>query len=139
MRSRSTAFSGPLTTTRPSQSCRSSILVIARVVKASPEEGISYVAQLAWWGLEEGLVEIPRPISPSQPDPHNLENAIGVLLGWGSEKAEFASRWFLSNPNLSEEEQAANLAWQLEHATSPQEAAEVAVQAAYDLMVATSA
>jgi hypothetical protein len=107
--------------------------------KASPEEGISYVVQLAWWGLEKNLVHVPRPISPSQPEPHNLENAVGALLGSGAKEAEFASEWFLSNPNLSKEEQEQNLEQQLRDAESPQEAAQIAVETVYDLMVAESA
>jgi len=107
--------------------------------KASPDGSVSYLAQLAWWGLEEGGVEVPSPISPSQPSPHNLENAVGALLRSGRQEAAFASRWFLSNPNLPVEEQARNLAQQLEQAKSPQEAAQLVVETAYDLMVAESA
>jgi hypothetical protein len=110
-----------------------------REAKASPDEAVSYVAQLAAWGLEKGLVEISRPMSPSQPEHHDVESAVNSLLGAGWEKAAGASQWFLSNPNMSEEEQADNLVWQLEQAKNPQEAAQVAVEAAYDLMVAMSA
>jgi hypothetical protein len=109
-----------------------------REAKASPQEGVSYVAQLAAWGLEKGVVEVPRPISPSQPERHNLESAVDALLRRGPKEADFASRWFLSNPNLSEEDQAVNLVWQLEQAKSPQEAAQAVVETAYDLMVAAS-
>jgi hypothetical protein len=107
--------------------------------KASPMEGISYVAQLAAWGLEKGIVEVPAPMSPSQPERHNLESAVDALLGFGRQEAEFASQWFLSNPNLSKEEQEDNLVERLRDAETPQEAAQVVVETAYDLMVAASA
>src|SRR5262249_11449868 len=68
--------------------------------KAAPDGDRSYLAQLAWWGLGNGIVRISRPIAPSQPSHDDVELAIGSLLGSGAEKAEFASRWFLSSPNL---------------------------------------
>ena len=107
--------------------------------KASPDPAVSYIAQLASWGLEKGIVEIPPPVSPSQPERHNLESAVDALLGAGPQKAELASQWFLSNPNLDADEQAENLAGELERATTPVEAAQIAVETAYDLMVAESA
>ena len=107
--------------------------------KASPDSTVSYIAQLAAWGLAKGIVEIPRPMSPSQPERHNLESAVDALLGSGPQEVAFASQWFLSNPNLDEDEQAENLLAELEQATTPAEAATVAVETAYDLMVAESA
>ena len=107
--------------------------------KASPDSSVSYIAQLAMWGLDKNLVQIPSPLSPSQPDPHNVEIAIGALQGSGPEAAAFASQWFLSNPNLELEEQAESLAVQLDQAATLQEATEIAVMTAYDLMVAGNA
>jgi hypothetical protein len=78
-----------------------------RAAKASPEASVSYLAQLAALGLEKGLVNVPRPQSPSQPERHSLESAVEALLG---QDAAFATRWFLSNPNLPEEEQTRKLA-----------------------------
>jgi hypothetical protein len=110
-----------------------------REAKASPDPVISYLAQLAAWGFEKGIVEVSSPISPSRPEPHNVEFAVDALLGWGPEKAEFASRWLLSNPNLEFEEQADNLEQQLQDANDPAEAAQAVVETAYDRMVAGSA
>ena len=107
--------------------------------KASPDPQVSYIAQLAAWGLEKGIVEIPRPVSASQPERHNLESAVDALLAAGPEKAAFASQWFLSNPNLEQDEQADSLVSELQRVTTPAEAATVAVETAYDLMVAESA
>ena len=107
--------------------------------KASPDPQVSYIAQLAAWGLEKGIVEIPRPVSASQPERHNLESAVDALLAAGPEKAAFASQWFLSNPNLEQDEQAESLVSELQRVTTPAEAATVAVETAYDLMVAESA
>jgi len=67
-----------------------------------------------------------------------VEYAIHALLKYGSEEAEHASRWFLSSPDLEEEEQAASLAWHLEQAESPSEAAQIVMETAYDLFVAWS-
>jgi hypothetical protein len=80
-----------------------------KAAKGSPDGSISYLAQLAWWGLEKGGLEIPRPIAPNQPEPHDLELALGALLGSGPESAADASEWFLSNPNLDRKEQEGNL------------------------------
>jgi hypothetical protein len=110
-----------------------------REAKASPDPEVSYIAQLAAWGLEKGIVEIPSPVSPSQPERHNLESAVDALLGAGPQQAAFASQWFLSNPNLEPDEQADSLANHLDQATTPAEAATIAVETAYDLMVAGSA
>jgi hypothetical protein len=104
----------------------------------SPDETVSYLAQLACWDLEDGGLVIPPPIAPTQPAPHNLELAPGCLLGSGDKEAEFATEWFLSNPNLDREEQEENPARLLDEAKDPQEAAWAVVEAAYDLMVAES-
>jgi hypothetical protein len=88
--------------------------------------------------LEKGGLEIPRPIAPSRPAPHNVELALGVLLGSGAKEAECASEWLLSNPNLDREDQEGNLMRLLDEAKDPQEAAWAVVEAAYDLMVAES-
>ena len=102
----------------------------------SPDDSVSYLAQLANWGLEKDVVNLPRPTSPSQPDPHNVENALGVLLG---RTVAHATDWFLSNPNLSKEEQADSLVSQLEQAEDLTQASQIVVETAYDLMVAESA
>jgi hypothetical protein len=104
-----------------------------------PDGNISYLAQLASWGFEKNVVNVPRPIAPSQPDPHNVEQAVNALLKWGPKEVAFATDWFLSNPNLSKEEQADNLEHQLKQAENPSEAAQAVVEAVYDLMVADSA
>jgi hypothetical protein len=106
--------------------------------RMSPDGSVSYLAQLAFWGLEKNVVNLPRPIAPSQPEPHNVENALGVLLGSGAKNVAFATEWFLSNPNLSKEEQAQSLVSQLEWAENPSQAAQIVVETAYDLMVADS-
>lgn len=106
---------------------------------AAPDPSVSYLAQLAWWGLQKGGIVVRCPIAPSQPEPHNLENAIGALLCSSAREAAFASRWFLSNPNLSFEEQAGNLEMELREATTSEEAAQAVIETAYDLMVAESA
>lgn len=109
-----------------------------RQAKASPQSEVSYLAQLAEWGLESGRVEIPRPLSASQPERHNLEDAVSSLLRPGREEAAFASQWFLSNPNLPPEEQGVILLRQLSQATTAEEAAQAVVETAYDVMVASS-
>lgn len=105
---------------------------------ADPDPTMSYLVQMAWWGLEKGGVRVQQPRAPSQPEPHALESAVSLFLTSGAREAASASRWLLSNPNLSFEEQAANLEMLLREAASPQEAAQVVVEAIYDLMVAES-
>ncbi len=105
--------------------------------KASPDGSVSYLAQLAAWGFEKWLVQVPRPIAPSQPERHNLEDLVEALVG--AENPEFASEWFLSNPNRDRDEQEGNLVRLLDEAKNPQEAAQAVVETAYDLMVAESA
>ncbi len=107
--------------------------------RMSPLASVSYLAQLAAWGLEKNVVSVPRPTSPSQPERHSLQSAVESLLGDGPQEALHASQWFLSNPNLDEQEQAESLARQLQQAKDPPEAAQIAVETAYDLMVAESA
>lgn len=107
-----------------------------REAKAVPEEDSSYLAQLAMWGLETGDAQVPRPMSPNQPERHNLELTMEALVG--ADDPAFASRWFLSSPDLDEEEQTNNLLWQLNEATTAQEAAQAVVKTAYDRMVAES-
>ena len=114
-------------------------LMWLKEAKEPQDQQVSYLAQLAMWGLDKGLVEVPPPMSASQPERHNLENAVGTLLTSGSRGAEFATRWFLSNPNLDQDQQDANLTSLLDQASTPQEAAQIVVETAYDLMVAESA
>lgn len=49
--------------------------------KALPEPDASYLAQLAFWGLERGGVAVPRPIAPSQPSPHDVILLVETLYG----------------------------------------------------------
>jgi hypothetical protein len=107
-------------------------------VDPDAQSGVSYLAQLAHWGLESGEVTVPEPRIAGQPSPHNLEIAVGMLLEWGPEKAARATRWFLSNPNLSLGEQEIFLLEQLRQAESPQEAARRVIEVAYDMLVASS-
>jgi hypothetical protein len=99
------------------------------------EPDMSYLAQLAWWGMENGAT-VPRPMSPSQPERDNLESALAALLERGPAQAEAATTWFLENPNLDREEQEESLAQRLQTATDPEDAAQVVLEVAYDLMVA---
>jgi hypothetical protein len=99
----------------------------------------SYLAQLAWWGLETGALAVADPLSPSQPERADLESVLGLLLGSGPAKAKAATTWFLENPNLDRWEQEQDLVRQLQAAEDPVEAARVVLEAAYDLMVATTA
>jgi hypothetical protein len=99
---------------------------------------MNYLAQLAWWGLEKKQVRVLRPMSPSQPERSDVEEMVNALLGSTWKAAAFATEWFLSNPNLSREEQEQNLEQQLRDAESPKEAAQIVVETAYDLMVAES-
>ncbi len=103
-----------------------------------PDESRCYLAQLASWALDKQVVSVPRPMSPSQPLPHDLETAVNRRLGAGAQEAERASEWFLSNPNLDRQEQADNLERELEQAQSPQDAAQSLIETVYDLMVAAS-
>jgi hypothetical protein len=111
-------------------------LMWLRAAKASPDASVSYLAQLAALGTGEGARAACRArMSPSQPERHSLESAVEALLG---QDATFATRWFLSNPNLPEEEQTRKLAQQLNQARNLQEATQAVVETAYDLMVAES-
>lgn len=106
--------------------------------KEPTEPDMSYLAQLAWWGLENGA-ELPRPMSPSQPERANLESALGALLSRGPAQALAATKWFLENPNVDRWEQERSLVQQLREAQNPTDAAQVMLETAYDLMVAESA
>lgn len=106
--------------------------------KEPADPGISYLAQLAWWGMESGAT-VPQPSSTSQPERASLESALGALLGNGPEKALAASKWFLENPNLDRWEQERSLVQQLREAKNPEDAAQVMLETAYDLMAAVSA
>src|SRR5258708_2364584 len=88
--------------------------------KASPDPYASYLAQLAWWGLEKGIVEVQSPRAPSQPSPHNLENLVETLVG---ADPVLASRWIVINPNVAPDEQAMTLLRSLRNAESSQDAA----------------
>lgn len=104
---------------------------------ADPER--SALIQLAWWGLEKGGIVLQEAQSPSQPSPDQVEIALGERLVSGPVPAFQATRWLLTNPNLSQPEQTADLESKLEQAQSPQEAARAVLEAAYDRMAAASA
>ena len=73
--------------------------------RMSPDGSVSYLAQLASWGLEKG-VNVPVPMSPSQPERDQVESAVNAPLDAGPKNVAFATEWFLSNPNLPKEERA---------------------------------
>lgn len=108
-----------------------------RKAKEQPDLDRSYLAQLAFWGLENGL-KVVDPRSPSQPTHASLEETIHILLANGPKVAAAASQWLLSNPNLSEQDQRNNLLQSLRKATSPEEAAQSVLEMAYEVMVAES-
>jgi hypothetical protein len=87
-----------------------------REAKEPVDEDGSYLAQLAFWGLEKGDARVPDPQSPSQPSAHGVDLLVETLNGMDADKA---SRFILSNPNLSFEEQAGNLELLLQEAKSP--------------------
>jgi hypothetical protein len=106
--------------------------------RMSPDGSVSYLAQLATWGFEKNVVKLQPPVAPSQPEPHDVEQVVNLPLRSGAKSVAHATDWFLSNPNLSKEEQAENLELQLRDAESPRDAAQIVVETAYDLMVADS-
>ena len=107
-------------------------------IKESPDPQVLYLAQLAQWGLENQKVELPEPLSPSQPMRPALEQVALGLLEPGAKAATKAMRLLLSNPNLHPEDAAQNLLSALQQASSSEEAAAVVIETIYDLMVATS-
>lgn len=108
----------------------------ARKWLESPDETVSYLAQLGEWALDKGGAQVPRPRSASQPERHDLEAVMAMLQG-ASPVA--ATEWFLSDDSLTASEQARSLAQKLTNATSPEEAGQIVIQTAYDVMVAASA
>lgn len=101
-------------------------------------EDVSYLAQLAEWSLEEGGADVPKPPVPHYPDRQEIVDAVQTLQGRGPEAAARATRWFLSNPNLSESEQAILFLNQLRLAKTPEDAAQVVVEMTYDMLKASS-
>ncbi len=101
---------------------------------------VPYVLQLAAWGIEESKVELPQPLSPSQPLPEAVEQVVHglVLGGMGSDPAWLAMRRLFSNPNLTWTEEIHNLENSLAEAETPAEAASAVIQVIIDLMEATS-
>jgi hypothetical protein len=100
-------------------------------------DDMSYLVQLAWWGLENG-VSPSQPNSPSQPDRNDLELALGRRLKAGAPEAATATRWVLANPDLNPQETANNLRSQLDLAKSPQEAASLVVETVFERMAAVN-
>jgi hypothetical protein len=106
-----------------------------QAAKEPADEDISYLVQLAWWGLEN-WIRVPPPRSPSQPTHEDLELALGQRLARGPRAAKDATRWLLANPNLAPGEEEENLLLWLESATSPMEAARLVIETVYDRMTA---
>lgn len=106
--------------------------------RADVDPSVSYLASLASWGFEKDQVRVQKPMSPSQPERADVENAVNRLLGSGEKAVAHATEWFLSNPNLDREEQADNLEVNLRDAEDPRDAAQIVVETAYDRMVAAS-
>jgi hypothetical protein len=104
-----------------------------QAAKEPADEGISYLVQLAWWGLENGIC-VPPPLSPNHPTHEDLELALGQRLVHGPKAAADATRWVLANPNLEPGEEEDNLLLWLESATSPMEAARLVIETVYDRM-----
>lgn len=100
-------------------------------------EDMSYLVQLAWWGLENGL-SVPHPNSPSQPTHNDVELVLGRRLQSGPVRAAQASRWVLANPDVNQQEQANNLRSQLDQAKSPLEAAKLVVETVCERMAAVN-
>lgn len=103
--------------------------------KAESSDQVSYLAQLADWGLERTAVPLPKPNSPRQPDRHDLTSAIEAISG---AEPEAATEWFLSNPNTSPEDEEANLLQLLQDSQTPQEAAQAVLETTFDMMSASS-
>ena len=78
---------------------------------------------------------MPDPQAPNQPHSHDVELQVGHLLGWGRKSAAWANRWLLSNPEVSREEQEANLLRLLEEAKDPEDAAWAVLETVYNRMV----
>jgi len=98
-----------------------------------------YVVQLAQWGLAEDVVSVRLPIAPSQPTKAALEALVGRLtLETGPEKTQAAMEYLLSNPGRNRQENLSLLMRTIRDADSPAQAARLAVETIYDLMVATS-
>jgi hypothetical protein len=125
----------------PSNRCpvNQAALVWLKETKALPDGDVSYLAQLAAWGFHKSVVSLPEPQSASQPDPYVVEQVVNQLMKSGAASVAHATKWFLSNPNLSIEEQADNLEMELREAETPSEASQIVAETAYDLMVAGSA
>src|SRR4051812_7661087 len=87
--------------------------------KEPAEPGLLYLTQLAFWGLENGIV-----LRAHNVDPYVLEEQVGYLLKFGPEPQANVYRWLLTNPNGPEtEEQESTLLIELEDADGPLEAA----------------
>jgi hypothetical protein len=87
--------------------------------RETPDLGLLYLTQLAFWGLENGIV-----LRAHKVDPYVLEEQVGYLLKFGPEPQANVYRWLLTNPNGPEtEEQESTLLIELEDADGPLEAA----------------
>ena len=103
---------------------------------ANPQ--VPYVLQLATLGLETDKLDLPQPLSPSQPTPEAVRQVAYGLAVEGRDPAYRAMQRLFSNPNLSQKEQVDNLENSLSKASNPLQAAQAVIQVIYDLMVATS-
>jgi hypothetical protein len=93
-----------------------------------------YPAQLAQWGLDQGL-QVPDRKAWDQPEPQAVEELVGRLgLESGAEPAHRAFRALLGNRNQEMSEQQAVLARQLVAARNPEEAAAAVLEQVYDLL-----
>jgi transcriptional regulator with XRE-family HTH domain len=109
-----------------------------QVAKEPADPDRSFLAQLAWWGLEHG-VQLPEPNHYTHPERHNLEHVIGLLLRSGPKEAAKATEWFLNNPNQPPQENIQYLVGLLKQASSPQEAAQLVLEVMFDRIVAVNA
>lgn len=102
------------------------------------KEGVNpsslYLAQLAQWGLDQGL-QVPDRKTWDQPEPQAVEELVGrLVLADGAEPAHHALRALFGNRNLEQAEQLASLRNRLERAGSPEVAAAEVLEVVYDLL-----
>ena len=118
------------------QAVNQATLMWLRRAKAEATPWVAYLPQLAAWGLEDGGPTVSCPLAPSMPDRGDVESMLGLLQAAGKEEAAQATRFLLSNPNLSRQEQTSWLLSQLQAARSPEEAAQVVLEVIYDRLQA---
>lgn len=104
-----------------------------RQAKDPPEPERLYLAQLAQWGLDQGLV-VGKPLATNQPNQDDLMYRVGALLAAGPQAANRAFRWILSNPNLEYQEQKDYLEQALTTAGNPLAAASLVLETVCEVM-----